>query len=85
MLSPIETAPQVLVNAFPVKPAYLFARFALASYPDTSEAVSAIEYVPSATPLATVACELPPIATAYSWFATEFIPMAVEYVPEAVL
>ena len=81
----METAPQVLVNAFPVNPAYLFVRFVLASYPDTPDAVSALEYVPSATPRCTVDSELPPIAIAYSWFATEFIPMAVAYVAEAVL
>ena len=62
----METAPQVLVNVFPVNPAYLFVRFALASYPDTPEAVSALEYVPNATPLATVASEPPPMAIAYS-------------------
>ena len=62
----METAPQVLVNVFPVNPAYLFVRFALALYPDTPEAVSALEYVPNATPLATVASEPPPMAIAYS-------------------
>ena len=81
----METAPQVLVNVFPVNPAYLFVRFALALYPATPEAVSALEYAPNATPLATVACEPPPIAVAYSWFATEFIPIAVANVAEAVL
>lgn len=44
--SPIETAPKVLVNVFPANPAYLFVRFALASYPATPDAVVALDLYP---------------------------------------
>ena len=40
---PTETAPKVLVSAFPLKAVYVSLRPVLALYPATPEAVSALE------------------------------------------
>ena len=76
MPSPIETAPQLLVNAFPVNPAYLFVRFALTSYPATPDAVSALDLYPRATLFFAIADAESPIATAYSSVAVAPRPKA---------
>ena len=60
----METAPKVLVNVFPVNPAYVFVRFVLALYPATPDAVLALDLYPRATPLVIVADAESPIATA---------------------